>query len=57
MQKNYRNARAISADGPEWGSPNSSDSHFGVVRREEAYLERRFGDAFRDYCSRVRRSL
>ena len=28
---------------------------FGVVAREEAYLERRFGDAFREYKARVRR--
>jgi protein-S-isoprenylcysteine O-methyltransferase Ste14 len=28
-----------------------------VVAREEAYLERRFGDAFRDYKARVRRWL
>lgn len=28
---------------------------YGVVAREEAYLERRFGDAYRDYRSRVRR--
>ena len=27
----------------------------GVVAREEAYLERRFGDAYRDYKVRVRR--
>ena len=29
----------------------------GVVAREEAYLERRFGDAYRDYKVRVRRWL
>ena len=30
---------------------------YGVVAREEAYLERRFGDAYRDYTRRVRRWL
>jgi protein-S-isoprenylcysteine O-methyltransferase Ste14 len=30
---------------------------YGVVAREEAYLERRFGDAFRNYKARVRRWL
>jgi len=30
---------------------------YGVVGREEAYLERRFGDAYRDYKTRVRRWL
>jgi protein-S-isoprenylcysteine O-methyltransferase Ste14 len=30
---------------------------YGVVAREEAYLERRFGDAYRNYKSRVRRWL
>ena len=28
---------------------------FGVIAREETYLERRFGDAWRDYKARVRR--
>jgi len=30
---------------------------FGVVRQEEAYLERRFGDAYRAYRNQVRRWL
>ena len=30
---------------------------YGVVAREVAYLERRFGDAYRDYKARVRRWL
>ena len=31
--------------------------HFGVIVREEAYLERRFGEAYREYRRRVKRWL
>lgn len=38
-------------------APLATLMRYGVVAREEAYLERRFGDAYRDYKSRVRRWL
>jgi len=31
--------------------------HFGVIRREECYLEGKFGEPYRDYCRKVRRYL
>ncbi len=37
--------------------PLAMTIRYGVVAREEAYLERRFSDAYRDYKSRVRRWL
>jgi protein-S-isoprenylcysteine O-methyltransferase Ste14 len=35
--------------------PLLATMHFGVVRREERYLDRKFGDSYRAYRSRVRR--
>jgi protein-S-isoprenylcysteine O-methyltransferase Ste14 len=35
--------------------PLAFTMRYGVVAREEAYLERRFGDAYRQYRTRVRR--
>ncbi|HEU5295545.1 MAG TPA: isoprenylcysteine carboxylmethyltransferase family protein [Burkholderiaceae bacterium] len=35
--------------------PLAAVMHYGVVLREERYLERKFGDAYRDYRIRVRR--
>src|SRR5690349_6025661 len=37
--------------------PLAMTIHYGVVAREESYLERRFGDTYRDYKARVRRWL
>ncbi len=37
--------------------PFSLVIRYGVVAREEAYLERKFGDVYRGYRSRVRRWL
>jgi protein-S-isoprenylcysteine O-methyltransferase Ste14 len=37
--------------------PVAITMRYGVVAREEAYLERRFGDAYGDYKARVRRWL
>lgn len=37
--------------------PVAITMRYGVVAREEAYLERRFGDAYQDYKARVRRWL
>jgi protein-S-isoprenylcysteine O-methyltransferase Ste14 len=37
--------------------PFASVIRYGVVAREEAYLERKFGDVYRGYRTRVRRWL
>jgi protein-S-isoprenylcysteine O-methyltransferase Ste14 len=31
--------------------------HYGVILREERYLEGKFGDPYREYCRKVRRYL
>ena len=38
-------------------APLAITFRYGVIAREEAYLERRFGDAFLDYKAHVRRWL
>ena len=51
---------AIAASSP-WALilavPLALTIRYGVIAREEAYLEQRFGDAYRDYKARVRRWL
>jgi protein-S-isoprenylcysteine O-methyltransferase Ste14 len=32
-------------------------THFFVIRKEESQLERMFGEAYRQYCTRVRSYL
>jgi protein-S-isoprenylcysteine O-methyltransferase Ste14 len=38
-------------------APFALTIRYGVIAREEAYLERKFGDVYRRYCARVRRWL
>ena len=40
---------------PAGRQPVTDTGTAGVIAREEAYLERRFGDTYRDYKARVRR--
>ena len=42
---------------PVLAVPLAVTMRYGVVAREEAYLEQRFGDAYREYKARVLRWL
>jgi len=42
---------------PTRALPLAIAMRYGVVASQEAYLEGRFGDAYRDYKARVRRWL
>ncbi len=35
--------------------PTVTVMHFGVIKREERYLEAKFGDEYREYKTTVRR--
>ncbi len=37
--------------------PATMITHYGIIRREEAYLERKFGDEYVSYKNKVRRWL
>jgi protein-S-isoprenylcysteine O-methyltransferase Ste14 len=52
-------AGVVLAAGGAWGYLGvmlaAAVVHVGVIRREEAHLEARFGEAYRQYVARVRR--